>query len=101
MRMDMEMETLQTSEKIKQEVESLESWHYENDALRREFKFQSFAEAMSFMVRIGFTAEAMNHHPEIFNSYTRVALTLRTHDAGDVTMKDVELARAINRISWV
>lgn len=95
------MDTLHTSEAVRQEVSSLESWRYEDNSLVREFRFRSFAEAISFIVRIGFTAEAMNHHPEIRNTYTDVLLRLTTHDAGDVTMKDVKLARSVDRICWV
>jgi 4a-hydroxytetrahydrobiopterin dehydratase len=57
---------------------------------------------MSFLVRLSFEAEQRDHHPEIFNVYDRVELTLRTHDAGDrITKADVELARAIDAFSWV
>ena len=53
------------------------------------------------MVRAGFEAEAMNHHPEWTNVYNRVAIRLNTHDAGGkVTAKDVELAKRIQNISW-
>ena len=62
----------------------------------------SFREAMSFMVRAAFEAEALNHHPEWTNVYDRVVVRLNTHDAGGkVTAKDVELAKRIQEISWV
>ena len=54
------------------------------------------------MVRAGFEAEAMNHHPEWTNGYNRLVIRLNTHDAGGkVTAKDVELARKIQSLSWV
>jgi len=57
---------------------------------------------MSFMVRVSFEAEAMNHHPEWSNVYNCVAIRLNTHDAGGkVTAKDVELAQRLQKISWV
>jgi 4a-hydroxytetrahydrobiopterin dehydratase len=54
------------------------------------------------MVRAGFEAEAMNHHPEWTNVYNRLVVRLSTHDAGGkVTVKDVELAKRFQKISWV
>ena len=81
---------------------TLPGWTRDGDVLAKTFKFGSFREAVSFMVRVGFEAEAMDHHPEWTNVYNRVAVRLNTHDAGDkVTAKDVELARKIQAISWV
>lgn len=69
------------------------------DALAKTFELGSFRDAMAFLVRIGFEAEAREHHPEIANVYGRVHITLRTHDAGNrVTPLDVELAQAIERL---
>jgi 4a-hydroxytetrahydrobiopterin dehydratase len=83
-------------------LQALPGWAFERDALAKEFKFGGFREAMSFMVRVGFEAEALNHHPEWTNVYDRVAIRLNTHDAGGkVTAKDVTLARKIQGISWV
>ncbi len=68
----------------------------------KTFVFGSFREALSFMVRVGFEAEALNHHPEWSNVYNRVVIRLTTHDAGNkVTTSDLELARRIEGISWV
>ena len=87
---------------IKLALEELPKWAFENNRLRREVAFGSFREAMSFMVRVGFEAEAVDHHPEIINVYNRVNLNLTTHDAEDrVTAKDLVLARRIERIIWV
>jgi len=83
-------------------LRALPGWKFQRGALAREFKFGSFREAMSFMVRVGFEAEAMDHHPEWTNVYNRVSIRLNTHDAGGkVTAKDVNLARKIQGISWV
>ncbi|HTL67605.1 MAG TPA: 4a-hydroxytetrahydrobiopterin dehydratase [Lacunisphaera sp.] len=80
----------------------LPGWAWEKDALAKTFQFDTFRSAMSFMVRVGFEAEAMNHHPEWTNVYNRVAIRLNTHDAGGkVTAKDVDLARRIQALSWV
>jgi len=88
--------------KIAAALATLPGWTLARNALAKEFKFGSFREAMSFMVRAGFEAEAMNHHPDWTNVYNRVAVRLNTHDAGGkVTAKDVELARRLQKISWV
>lgn len=81
---------------------TLPGWALQENTLAKEFTFGSFREALSFMVRAGFEAEAMDHHPDWTNVYNRVAVRLNTHDAGGrVTAKDVELARRLQRISWV
>ena len=83
-------------------LEDLHGWKFQRDALTKTFIFGNFREALSFMVRAGFEAEAMNHHPEWTNVYNRVVIRLNTHDAGDkVTAKDVALARKIQALSWV
>lgn len=91
-----------TTAEIDDVLRALPDWKFEGDALAKEFKFGSFREALSFMVRVGFEAEAMNHHPEWTNVYNRVAIRLNTHDAGGkVTLKDANLARKIQGLSWV
>ncbi len=88
--------------KINDALRTLPGWAKKGDALTKTFKFGSFREAMSFMVRVGFEAEAMDHHPEWTNVYNRVVIRLNTHDAGGkVTAKDIELAKKIQAISWV
>jgi 4a-hydroxytetrahydrobiopterin dehydratase len=69
--------------------------------LEAEFKFKTFPEAFSFMTRVAFEAESMNHHPDWFNSYNKVKIELISHDAGGITERDLELARKISAISWV
>ena len=89
-------------EEITTALAGLPGWAFANDALAKEFKFGGFREAMAFMVRVGFEAEAMDHHPDWTNVYNRVAIRLNTHDAGGkVTAKDVELAKKIQALSWV
>jgi 4a-hydroxytetrahydrobiopterin dehydratase len=91
-----------TSDEITWACAKLPGWAYERESLTKTFTFGSFREALSFMVRIGFEAEELNHHPEWTNVYNRVAIRLNTHDAGDkVTAKDVELATRIEKLSWV
>ena len=87
---------------IQTALAALPGWTFEGDALAKTFQFQNFREAMGFMLRVSYEAEALDHHPEWTNVYHRVAIRLNTHDAcGKVTAKDVELARRIQKISWV
>ena len=62
------------------------------DAIRKVFRFADFNEAFGFMSRVALKADQMDHHPEWFNVYNRVEVTLTTHDADGVTELDVELA---------
>jgi len=63
------------------------------DAIQKSFKFADFKSAWAFMTKAALKAEQMDHHPEWFNVYNKVDVTLATHDANGVTALDVELAR--------
>ncbi len=63
------------------------------DAIQRTFTFKDFNAAFGFMSRVALMAEKMDHHPEWFNVYNRVEVTLATHDCGGVSERDVKLAR--------
>lgn len=67
------------------------------DAIARKFVFRNFNEAFAFMTRAALMAEKLDHHPEWFNVYKTVEVTLSTHDAGGVTELDIKLAEAMNR----
>jgi 4a-hydroxytetrahydrobiopterin dehydratase len=69
------------------------------DAITRKFSFKDFNEAFGFMTRAALIAEKLDHHPEWFNVYNRVEVTLSTHDAGGVTERDVKLAESMNRLA--
>ncbi len=74
-------------------------WKEENNALSKSFQFKDFSEAFSFMTRVAFLAEKMNHHPNWTNVYNQVNIRLSTHDAGNtITDKDRKLAEAIDSI---
>ena len=74
-------------------------WVWQGDALVKTFAFADFRTALAWMVRVGFEAEALKHHPEWTNVYGRVDVRLNTHDAdGKVTAKDVELARRMEAV---
>ena len=69
------------------------------DAISKKFAFKDFNEAFGFMARVALIAEKLDHHPEWFNVYNRVEVTLATHDAGGVTERDVKLAEAMDRLA--
>jgi 4a-hydroxytetrahydrobiopterin dehydratase len=69
------------------------------DAITRKFTFKDFNEAFGFMTRAALAAEKMDHHPEWFNVYKTVEVTLSTHDAGGVTELDVELAETMDKLA--
>jgi 4a-hydroxytetrahydrobiopterin dehydratase len=66
------------------------------DAIARNFKFRDFNAAFGFMTRVALLAEKMDHHPEWFNVYNKVDVTLTTHDSGGVTEKDIAMAKAMD-----
>lgn len=65
------------------------------DAITRKFEFKDFNAAFAFMTRVALLAENMDHHPEWFNVYNKVDVTLSTHDAAGVTEKDIAMAKAM------
>ena len=68
------------------------------DAIFKEFQFKNFVEAMGFMTRAALWAEKWNHHPEWFNVYNRVVVTLTTHDVDGLSSQDVKLARRMDTL---
>jgi len=69
------------------------------DALSRTFKFADFSAAFGFMTRVALAAEKLDHHPEWFNVWNRVEITLSTHDAGGLTERDIKLAKIIDKLA--
>jgi 4a-hydroxytetrahydrobiopterin dehydratase len=70
-------------------------WERSGAEIRRTYRFGDFREALAFVNRVGELAERAGHHPDIDIRYNTVTLALATHDAGGLTAKDFELARAI------
>jgi len=83
----------------KQALASLKGWQEAEgrDAIKKRFSFGDFTEAFAFMTRVALAAERMDHHPEWFNVYKTVDVTLSTHDVGGVTEKDIALARIMDK----
>jgi 4a-hydroxytetrahydrobiopterin dehydratase len=77
----------------------LGGWSRDGDKLLREYRFADFVTAFAFMAGVALVAERMNHHPEWFNVYGTVRVHLTTHDAGGITRKDLELARAMDALA--
>ncbi|MEI9964425.1 MAG: 4a-hydroxytetrahydrobiopterin dehydratase [Caulobacteraceae bacterium] len=79
-------------------VAQLDGWTAtpDRDAIAKSYRFKDFAEAFAFMTRVALAAEKLDHHPEWFNVYNRVDVTLATHDADGVTDLDVRLARIMD-----
>ena len=89
-----------TNDQIKEALAKLPGWTFAEDKLSREYRFANFTEAMGFINEMAFACEKANHHPELFNVYSRVEIGLTTHDAGNkVTQKDVDLAAEIEKIA--
>lgn len=87
---------------IRDALDDLEGWTYDDDKLKKSFEFSDFRAAISFIVRLSFYAEEMAHHPELENVYNTVSVALTTHDAGGkVTEMDVALASKIEDFVWV
>ncbi len=76
-------------------LDTLPGWERAGDVIAKTFECASFPDAVAFVVRIGFAAEAANHHPDLDIRWRKVRVALTTHDAGGLTELDVALARTI------
>lgn len=77
----------------------LPGWTLEDSAIQRVFLFPAFPDAVAFVVRLGFEAEAADHHPDMLINYRKVTVTYTTHSAGGLTEKDFDGADVANRIA--
>jgi 4a-hydroxytetrahydrobiopterin dehydratase len=82
-------------------LKELPGWRLveDRDAITRSLAFKDFNAAFGFMSRVALMAERMDHHPEWFNVYNRVEITLSTHDCGSLSERDVKLAKFIDSIA--
>jgi 4a-hydroxytetrahydrobiopterin dehydratase len=87
-----------TETEIAARLKEVPKWSQEGNAIARTWKFENFPEALRFINRVGELAESMDHHPDIYNSWATVRLTLTTHDKGGLTNLDFELAKKIDRL---
>ena len=86
------------NEELKELVALIPGWKIVANYIEREFKFDNFIEAFSFMTKIALICEKHNHHPEWENVYSKVMIKLSTHDLGGVTNLDQTIASEINEI---
>ena len=84
---------LLTRQHIDEALKTLDGWTLEGDAIRKQFTFKGFPEAVAFVNRLVPDAERADHHPDITINYRRVTLSWSTHDEGGLTAKDIAGAR--------
>jgi len=87
-----------TEIEIEKHLKTLSGWNFKDNAIHTEFEFKDFKDCFSVMSRIAFECEALNHHPDWANVYNTLNISLPTHDSSGVTLKDIELAKAIEDI---
>ncbi len=85
-----------SDDEIRQQLEGLEGWRLEGESIVSDLQFSGFPDAVAFVVRLSFAAEAANHHPDLDIRYNQVRIALSTHSEGGVTAKDLDLARTIS-----
>jgi 4a-hydroxytetrahydrobiopterin dehydratase len=83
---------------IQQRLGSLDGWTLEGSVIRKQYTLGGFPDAIAFVTRVGFDAEAADHHPDILINYKRVTLTFSTHSEGGLTDKDFEGARKVDAL---
>jgi 4a-hydroxytetrahydrobiopterin dehydratase len=80
-------------------LQSHEGWERHGDEIRKAFERASFADAIAFVVRIGFLAEAADHHPDLDIRWRTVVVALTSHDAGGLTGRDLAMAASIDGVA--
>lgn len=83
---------------IQRALGGLAGWARRGDTLTKTFTFERFADGIGFVTRIATVADEMNHHPDIDIRYTKIAISLSTHDAGGITQSDLDLAQKIESV---
>ncbi|HZW98890.1 MAG TPA: 4a-hydroxytetrahydrobiopterin dehydratase [Trueperaceae bacterium] len=83
---------------VESAVRELPGWRSEGDALVKELRFKDFSQAFAFLTRLALVAEKSGHHPDFHSSYSKVRLELRSHDAGGVTQRDIDMAEAVEKL---
>jgi 4a-hydroxytetrahydrobiopterin dehydratase len=88
-----------SSEQIDARLRAVPGWKQDSKALVRQYTFASFPDAITFVTRLAFDAQAADHHPDITVSFKRVTVRWSTHDEGGVTEKDFEGARQSDAVA--
>ena len=84
---------------MREALSSLDGWELVDGQIVREFDFGDFKEAVAFVVRLSYEAEAANHHPDLDIRYNKVRVALSTHSEGGVTDKDLALAEVVQNLA--
>ena len=85
-----------SDDQVRQELAGIPGWELADGQIVRQYRFDDFRQAVAFVVRVAFEAEAANHHPDLDVRYNRVRVALSTHSEGGITAKDLDLARAVD-----
>lgn len=89
-----------TLKEIEERVQALEEWENEgSEKIHKSFTFDDFAQALAFTNKVGAVAEEKQHHPDIYLTWGKVTIEILTHEAGNLTGADFELAEQIDQIS--
>ena len=88
-----------SDDEITQGLAALPGWERDGDSIRTRFELPSFPDAIAFVTRVGFLAEAANHHPDLDIRWRNVTVVLSTHDAGGITQMDLDLAANIGEVA--
>jgi 4a-hydroxytetrahydrobiopterin dehydratase len=88
-----------THDEARQLMHNLPGWQLDGETLRRQFTFPGFPDAVAFVARLAFDAEAADHHPDILVQYKRVTLVFTTHSAGGLTRRDFDGARTADALA--
>ena len=79
-------------------INDLDSWVYNDKSITKIFEFSSYLSGINFLNKVALLSEKMNHHPDITVNWCKVTILLTTHDCGDVTEKDIQLAKLCDEI---
>ncbi len=88
-----------SDDEIASRLEGLAEWSQPGEEIQRTYRFKDFVAAMAFVAAVAEHAEKVAHHPDILIRYSRVTLSLSTHDAGGITDKDFDFARAADALA--
>lgn len=88
-----------TQTEIREQLKNLKEWSLNEGKLYKEYKFRDFVTAFAFMTKVADAAEALNHHPEWFNVYDIVKISLTTHDVDGISQNDFFMARKIDELA--
>jgi 4a-hydroxytetrahydrobiopterin dehydratase len=88
-----------TESEISAKLKKMTGWEFRSNSITKKFELKDFKSALAFVNKIGDEAESMDHHPDIFiHSWNKVKITISTHSAGGVTLKDFKLAKNIDEL---